>query len=68
MTRYGIEKPEPAGKYVGKIYKDLRVFNEARTRLFTGLKNCKTAEAYQLYENAVNALAMVNKEFCERER
>jgi hypothetical protein len=63
MTKFDVPKPESAGKRVGLIYDDLRVFYEARTRLFTGLEKCQTAEAYEVFENAVDALNKINGNF-----
>ena len=63
MTKFDIPKPEPAGKRVGLIFDDLRVFYEARTRLITGLEKCQSAEAYEVFENAVAALNKINGDF-----
>ena len=63
MTKFNIPKPEPAGKRIGLIYNDLRVFHEARTRLITGLEKCQSAEAYEVFENAVDALNKINGNF-----
>ena len=63
MTKFDVPKPESAGKRVGLIHNDLRVFYEARTRLFTGLQKCQTAEAYEVFENAVAALNKINGDF-----
>tara|TARA_A100001515_G_scaffold102944_1_gene83560 strand:+ start:183 stop:395 length:213 start_codon:yes stop_codon:yes gene_type:complete len=69
MTKFDIPKPEPAGKRVGLIFDDLRVFYEARTRLITGLEKCQSAEAYEVFEAAVDALGKINGNFYrERER
>ena len=69
MTKFDIPKPEPAGKRVGLIFDDLRVFYEARTRLITGLEKCQSAEAYEVFEAAVDALNKINGNFYrERER
>lgn len=65
MTKFNVTKPSPAGKFTGRIHSDLSAFNEVRTRLFTGLQKCKTAEAYEVYENAINALTQVTIEFNE---
>jgi hypothetical protein len=67
MTKFDVPKPESAGKRVGLIYDDLRVFYEARTRLFTGLQKCKSAEAYEVFENAVAALNKINGDFYRKE-
>ena len=61
-------KPAPAGKTIGKIFSDLRVFNDAHTRLCTGRENCETAEAYQVYEEAIQALHKVTLAFNQRDR
>jgi len=66
MAKFDVAKPEPAGLRVGLIYKDLRVFYEARTRLFTGLQKCQSAEAYEVFEDAVEALNKVNVMFAEK--
>ena len=63
MTKFDIPKPEPAGKRVGLIFDDLRVFYEARTRLITGLEKCQSAEAYEVFEAAVDALGKINGNF-----
>ena len=63
MTKFDIPKPEPAGKRIGLVYDDLRVFYEARTRLITGLEKCQSAEAYEVFENAVAALNKINGDF-----
>ena len=63
MTKFDVPKPEPAGKRIGLIYNDLRVFHEARTRLITGLEKCQSAEAYEVFENAVAALNKINGDF-----
>jgi hypothetical protein len=67
MTKFDIPKPEPAGKRIGLIYNDLRVFHEARTRLITGLEKCQSAEAYEVFENAVAALNKINGDFYRKE-
>ena len=67
MTKFDIPKPEPAGKLIGLIYNDLRVFHEARTRLITGLEKCQSAEAYEVFENAVAALNKINGDFYRKE-
>ena len=67
MTKFDVPKPESAGKRVGLVYDDLRVFYEARTRLFTGLQKCQTAEAYEVFENAVAALGKINGDFYRKE-
>ena len=68
MTKFDVPKPESAGKRVGLIYDDLRVFYEARTRLFTGLQKCQTAEAYEVFENAVAALNKINGKYHAKNR
>lgn len=68
INKYSIEKPEPAGKLVGYIYKDLGIFQEARTRIFNGMKKCQTAEAFEVYEKADEALAQLSIEFHESRR
>ena len=67
MTKFDVPKPEPAGKRIGLIYNDLRVFHEARTRLITGLEKCQSAEAYEVFENAVAALNKINGDFYRKE-
>ena len=67
MTKFDVPKPESAGKRIGLIHDDLRVFYEARTRLFTGLQKCQTAEAYEVFENAVAALNKINGDFYRKE-
>jgi hypothetical protein len=66
MTKFDIAKPEPAGKRIGLIHNDLRVFHEARTRLITGLEKCQSAEAYEVLESAIDALLKINREYNER--
>jgi len=63
MTKFNIPKPESAGKRVGLVYQDLRVFYEARTRLITGLEKCQSAEAYEVFEDAVEALNKINVKY-----
>ena len=67
MTKFDVPKPESAGKRIGLIHDDLRVFYEARTRLFTGLQKCQTAEAYEVFEDAVAALNKINGDFYRKE-
>ena len=67
MTKFDVPKPESAFKSVGLIYDDLRVFYEARTRLFTGLQKCQTAEAYEVFEDAISALNKINRDFYRKE-
>ena len=66
MTKFDIPKPEPAGKRIGLIHNDLRVFHEARTRLITGLEKCQSAEAYEVLESAIDAILKINREYNER--
>tara|TARA_B100001063_G_C16367418_1_gene359016 strand:- start:127 stop:336 length:210 start_codon:yes stop_codon:yes gene_type:complete len=68
MTKFDIPKPEPAGKRIGLIHNDLRVFHEARTRLITGLEKCQSAEAYEVLESAIDALLKINREFSKKEK
>ena len=67
MTKFDVPKPESAGKRIGLIHDDLRVFYEARTRLFTGLQKCQTGEAYEVFEDAVAALNKINGDFYRKE-
>ena len=68
MTKFDIPKPESAGKRIGLIHKDLRVFYEARTRLITGLEKCQSAEAYEVFEDAVAALNKINGKYYAKNR
>ena len=55
-----LEKPASAGRRIGKIYKELSMFHEVQTRLFTAINKCETAEAFDIYMEALKALSKIN--------
>jgi CTP synthase (UTP-ammonia lyase) len=55
-----LKRPASAGRQVGKIFDELSMFHEVQTRLFTAINKCETAEAFDIYMEALKALSKVN--------
>ena len=64
--KWEVAKPEREGGGAGVIDTEGRGFEEDRTRLFTGLQKCQSAEAYEVFEDAVEALNKINAMFAEK--